>query len=64
MGKTIRLDDQTYERLEELRVKRETYSQVVERLLTIAGMLEHMSPLLYPGETERPRGVRDDNRRL
>jgi len=33
MSKTIKLEDQVYDRLEQLREKRETFSQVVERLL-------------------------------
>ena len=31
MSKTIKLEDQVYNRLEELRGKRETFSQAVER---------------------------------
>ncbi len=33
MSKTIRVDNQVYDRLEQFRDKRETYSQAVERLL-------------------------------
>ena len=51
MSKTIRLDDIVYLHLEVFRGKRETFSQVVERLLQVIARLEDISPLIYPGES-------------
>jgi len=42
MSKTIRLEDQVYTRLETFRGKRETFSEAVDRLLT---MLEKVGEL-------------------
>ena len=35
MSRTIKLEDEVYDRLEAVRGKRETFSQAVERLLSI-----------------------------
>ena len=57
MSKTIRVDDQVYNELEELRGKRETFSQVIERLLAIVRPLRQASEILGPSHylKERPK---------
>lgn len=42
MSKTIKLDDRVYSLLEELRDKRETFSQAVEKLLFIRARLDRL----------------------
>ena len=57
MGKTIRVTDQVYERLQLLQRIRETYSEVIERTLeaydTIQGIREGLPPSHYL--QERPK---------
>ena len=47
MSKTIKLDDQVYERLDAIRGKGETFSQALERCLTVVeawkGVWSHFS---------------------
>ncbi|MBA7686612.1 hypothetical protein ES703_95062 [subsurface metagenome] len=47
MSKTIKLEDQVYNRLEELRGKRETFSQCVARLLEISRKVASLMPLTH-----------------
>jgi len=56
MSKTIRVDDSVYGELEEFRGKRETFSQVIERLLAIVRPLREASSILGPSHflKERP----------
>ena len=49
MSKTIKLDDQVYQKLDELREKRETFSEVVQRLLDLHLMLTDVTKALGPG---------------
>ncbi|GAI53177.1 unnamed protein product [marine sediment metagenome] len=49
MSKTIKVDDQVYQKLDEEREKGETFSQVVAWLLRLAGKLKEVSKLLEPG---------------
>ena len=57
MSKTIRVDDQVYDQLEELREKRETFSEVIARALnaynTIRGIRDGLPASHYL--QERPR---------
>jgi len=46
MSKAIKLDLEVYERLDQLRGKGETFSQVVERLLTIKGKVSELVAVL------------------
>jgi len=46
MSKTIRLEDQIYTELDEVRDKRETFSQAVERLIDIYRGLRGLEPIL------------------
>ena len=47
MSKTIKLEDQVYDRLEQLREKRETFSQVVARLLYLIYKVQDLAPFIY-----------------
>ncbi|MBA7699768.1 hypothetical protein ES703_108471 [subsurface metagenome] len=49
MSKTIKVEDKVYHRLDELREKRETFSEVVQRLLDLHVMLTDVSKVLGPG---------------
>jgi len=49
MSKTIKIEDKVYQKLDEIRGKRETFSQVVERLLTIREGLAGIGTLLNLG---------------
>ena len=50
MSKTIKLEDQVYHQLDQLRGKRETFSDVVAKLLTTKEGLDTMVQLWYgPG---------------
>lgn len=42
MSKTIKLEDDTYQELDQLRRKDETFSQAVARLLSIHGHVQKM----------------------
>lgn len=53
MSKTIKLEDQVYYRLEELRAKRETFSQAVARVLRVVSKVEDVTTILYPGDAGR-----------
>jgi len=57
MSKTIRVEDGVYNELEELRSKRETFSEVIERLLAIVRPLQEASSILGPSHylKERPK---------
>lgn len=52
MSKTIKLEERTYHQLDQLRSKRETFSDVVAKLLTMKEGLDTMIALWYgqPGE--------------
>ena len=56
MSKAIKLDDQVYERLDRLRGKRETFSEVVARLLEIVEVVHKSAEILGPSHwvNERP----------
>jgi len=46
MGKTIKLEESVYFELDEIRVKGETFSQAVARLLDLRRMLSQLDPIL------------------
>ena len=48
MPHTIRLSDEVYTSLEELRQKRETFDQAVRRLLAVFGALSEVAHTLGP----------------
>ena len=54
MSKTIKLDDKVYDQLDRLRGKRETFSDIVAKLLTTKGALDAMVGIwvLQSGEKE------------
>ena len=56
MSKTIKVEDQVYDRLEEIREKRETFSECVERLLKVYDTIKTVSDTLGPSHylKERP----------
>ena len=58
MSKSIKLEDQVYHQLDELRGKRETFSDVVAKLLTTKEGFDTMFELWYG-----PRGERDPRNR-
>lgn len=49
MSKTIKLEDQVYDQLEELRVKHETFSQAVERLLELPRRIAQLGYIIEGG---------------
>ena len=49
MGKTIRVEDETYEDLEKLILHRETFNNVIQRLLKVYHTLSEVSVILGPG---------------
>jgi len=55
MSKTIKLEDQVYYRLDRLRGKRETFSDVVAKLLTTKDGVDTMTGLWQnqPGERDQ-----------
>ena len=57
MSKTIWLKDETYNKLEALREKRETFGEVVERLIKVYDVIWDVSEALGPGHylKERPQ---------
>lgn len=48
MTKTIKVSQETYNALEELREKRETFDQAVQRVIKVFKQLEEMSKALGP----------------
>ena len=48
MSKTIRIEDGVYIALEGIREKRETFSQVVERLIKVYATMKEVSDSLGP----------------
>ena len=46
MSKTIKLEDKVYDQLTELMRPKETYSQVVERILTLFGKMGELRDVL------------------
>ena len=56
MSKQIKLSDPTYLRLESVREKRETFSQVVDRLLEVYLQIKNIKDTLGPSHylMERP----------
>jgi len=61
MSKTIRVDDQVYLRLQRLQGPRETYSEVIERCLSIVEAFKGLSDTLGPSHylMERPKKADD-----
>ena len=53
MSKTIKLEDEVYDRLENFRDKRETYSQAVERLLELPTRIKELGSILE-GQAKNP----------
>lgn len=49
MPKTIRIDTRTYERLEQFRGKRETFTKAVDRLLTLLDRVGALRPIIEGG---------------
>ena len=59
MSHTIKVSDESYRALEDLREKRETFDEAVKRLLGVFNMLKGVSDTLGPGHPlrgERPPG--------
>ena len=56
-GKTIWLRPETKERLEQIREKRETFDEVVWRLIKVYATIETVSDTLGPGHYLNRRGV-------
>ena len=52
MSKTIKLDDQVHHELEDLRLKKETFSEAVERLITF---YRDVHKLVWSRSGEHPR---------
>ena len=62
MSKTIKLEDSVYLELEELRGKRETFSEAVARILNVAKTIRDVSEILGPGhylKSDVPPSKRD-----
>ncbi|GAH83510.1 unnamed protein product [marine sediment metagenome] len=59
MSKGIKLEDQVYYQLEEIRGKRETFSHVVERLLAVMVKANELIDALV--DREPPRGEEVDH---
>ncbi len=57
MPKTIKVEDRVYDKLVSLLEPRETFSQVVERLLRVYATIKDVSDALGPGHylKERPK---------
>lgn len=51
MGKSVKLEPETYTELDQLRTKRETFSQAVQRLLDIAILVRAAATKLGMGQT-------------
>jgi predicted CopG family antitoxin len=49
MSKTIKVENEVYQKLDEERQKGETFSQVVAWLLRVAGQLKEVTKALGPG---------------
>lgn len=68
MSKTIKVNDQVYGELEQIRDKRETFSEVVQRLLKVFATLKEVSDTLGPAHYLREqrdsfgRSVKSTNR--
>lgn len=63
MSKTIRLEDQVYNDLDEIREKRETFSQSIERLLKVQVKVSELVMVLE-GSTKLPEFQQDKLRQL
>lgn len=59
MSKTIKLEDQVYHRLDNLRGKRVTFSQVVERLLELPPRINELASILEGQANYRERQKTD-----
>lgn len=59
MSKTIKVDDQVYDRLEALIIHRETFGHVIERLLHLYDVMDEVSKALGPAHylKERPNDL-------
>jgi len=57
MSKTIRVDDNVYERLQGLQGPRETYNQVIDRCLSTVEAIKGVSDILGPSHylKEKPK---------
>jgi len=49
MRKTIKVDEQTYKDLDEIRDKRETFDEVVKRVIAVFKQIQQLSDDLGPG---------------
>jgi len=49
MSKTIRVDEQTYNDLDNIRDKRETFDEVIKRVIGVFKQLQRMTDDLGPG---------------
>ena len=49
MSKPIRLENEVYDKLDNIREKRETFSGVVERLIRVYATIKDVSDILGPG---------------
>jgi hypothetical protein len=59
MSKQIRVSDPTYLRLETVREKRETFSQVIDRLLEVYLQIKNIKDTLGPSHYLRERPILD-----
>lgn len=61
MGKQIRVSDDVYERLQKLQGPRESYSEVIERAISIIEIIKDVPPMLGPRHylRERPKEVKE-----
>lgn len=59
MPKTIKVNDQVYDRLEALIIHRETFGHVIERLLKLYDVMDEVSKALGPAHylKERPNDL-------
>ena len=48
MAKTIKVDEEVYQKLDNERQKGETFSQVVDRMLRVVGQLKEVARTLGP----------------
>lgn len=62
MSKTIKLENKTYHWLDDIRKKRETFSQAVERLLDLHAAMSDVSKTLGPSHflKENPNKEKGD----
>lgn len=62
MSKQIRVSDDVYTRLQKLQGPRESYSQVIDRAISIVEIIKDVPSMLGPGHylRERPKEVKEE----